>query len=54
MSNHAEALQSLCLQGQQQLMAMEYLQAEQLLLRAEAIALEIEDWDTLSRLYMPL
>src|SRR5438445_726544 len=43
------ALQELCEAGQEQLMAMEYLQAE-----AERRAWEARDWDTLARLYMPL
>jgi hypothetical protein len=54
MSDRADQLQSLCLAGQEQLMAMQYLQAEATLVQAEAIALETQDWDTLSRLYMPL
>lgn len=49
-----DPLQSLCLLGQQQLMAMQYLQAEQTLVGAEAMALQNEDWDTIARLYMPL
>ncbi len=47
-------LQSLCELGQEQLMRMEYLQAEASLARAEQIAWEGKDFDTLSRLYMPL
>jgi hypothetical protein len=47
-------LQHLCELGQSQLMAMRYLDAESALVQAEAIALANEDWDTLSRLYMPL
>ncbi len=49
-----DPLQSLCLQGQQHLMAMQYLLAERTLLQAEVIALKYEDWDTIARLYMPL
>lgn len=50
----ADALQDLCEDGQSQLVAMEYLAAEDALVRAEAIAMERDDFDTLSRLYMPL
>jgi hypothetical protein len=48
------ALQYLCELGQQQLMRMEYLRAEATLVQAETVALEQGDFDTLSRLYMPL
>src|SRR5580693_101087 len=47
-------LQILCEQGQQQLMAMEYLAAERSLAAAEQIAWDARDFDALSRLYMPL
>jgi hypothetical protein len=47
-------LQSLCELGQQQLMRTEYLAAEATLAGAEAEAWERKDFDTLSRLYMPL
>jgi hypothetical protein len=47
-------LQALCERGQQHLMQMQYLDAEKLLVQAEAIALSQNDFDTLSRLYMPL
>src|SRR5690348_2422859 len=47
-------LQSLCERGQEELMRMEYLQAEATLERAEQIAWNRKDFDTLSRLYMPL
>lgn len=47
-------LQSLCQQGQEQLARMDYLRAEQTLAQAEAMAFAQEDFDTLSRLYMPL
>src|SRR5881398_4097480 len=47
-------LQSLCELGQEQLMRMEYLPAERMLERAEAIAWDARDFDTLARLYMPL
>jgi hypothetical protein len=44
----------LCELGQEQLMRMEYLQAERTLARAEEEAFAQRDWDLLSRLYMPL
>lgn len=47
-------LQDLCDQGQQQLQRMEYLRAEESLMAAEQLAFEQSDWDTISRLYMPL
>jgi hypothetical protein len=47
-------LQSLCEEGQRQLMDMSYLAAESTLARAESLAWEAGDFDTLSRLYMPL
>src|SRR5690242_7978096 len=47
-------LQSLCELGQEQLMRMEYLDAEKTLCEAEKIALAQRDYDTLGRLYMPL
>src|SRR5438105_1866092 len=47
-------LQSLCELGQDQLMRMEYLAAEATLVRAEQLAWEQRDFDTLARLYMPL
>jgi len=49
-----DALQDLCEIGQQQLTHMDYLLAEKTLAQAEAIASEQGDFDTLSRLYMPL
>ena len=49
-----ESLQELCTSGQQLLVAQEYVEAEQQLLRAEGDALKHRDWDTLARLYMPL
>ena len=49
-----ESLQSECEIGQAQLMRMEYLQAEATLAAAEQQAWDDRDWDTLSRLYMPL
>ena len=50
----ANELQALCERGQQELMRMEYLDAEATLAQAEKYAFEEEDWDTLSRLYLPL
>src|SRR5690242_11043060 len=50
----SDDLQILCERGQEQLMRMEYLDAEATLARAEQIAWAARDWDTLSRLYMPL
>jgi hypothetical protein len=47
-------LQQLCDLGQQQLMRTEYLDAEATLAAAEAEAWSRRDFDTLSRLYMPL
>jgi len=47
-------VQSLCARGQERLVAMDYLAAENLLERAEALAWKAHDWDALSRLYMPL
>ncbi|MEM8875965.1 MAG: hypothetical protein AAGD32_17100 [Planctomycetota bacterium] len=47
-------LQELCESGQQALMRTEYIEAEALLVEAEAIALKHEVWETLARLYMPL
>jgi hypothetical protein len=49
-----DSLQSLCETGQQHLIAMEYWQAEKALERAEKLALDAKDFDTLGRLYMPL
>lgn len=49
-----EQLQALCERGQQELIAMQYLQAEATLALAEAAAWEARQWETLSRLYMPL
>ena len=49
-----EALQELCESGQEALMRMDYVRAEALLTGAELWAWEARDWDTLSRLYMPL
>lgn len=50
----SEALQELCETGQSLLMETRYLQAEAALVRAEKEAWANQDWETLSRLYMPL
>jgi hypothetical protein len=50
----ADELQSLCERGQRELMEMDYLRAEQTLVRAERLAWAAQDWDALARLYMPL
>jgi hypothetical protein len=47
-------LQAMCELGQQQLMRTEYLESEATLAAAEAEAWRGRDFDTLSRLYMPL
>ena len=47
-------VEALCELGQQQLMETRYLEAEATLVRAEALARAANDWDRLSRLYMPL
>src|SRR5687768_17491623 len=47
-------LQARCELGQQQLMRTEYLEAEATLASAEADAWATRDFDTLSRVYMPL
>lgn len=47
-------LNDLCERGQAQLQRMEYLQAEKTLVEAERLATAAGDFDTLSRLYMPL
>ncbi|MDB5329443.1 MAG: hypothetical protein JWP03_594 [Phycisphaerales bacterium] len=49
-----DALQALCELGQEQLIAMQYLESEATLARAEHIAWAARDWDSLSRLYLPL
>ncbi len=48
------SLQDLCEAGQQKLLACDYLAAERVLTRAELSAWNARDWDTLSRVYMPL
>jgi len=47
-------LQETCETGQRELMETRYLQAERTLSRAEHQAWESKDFDTLSRLYLPL
>src|SRR2546423_11126711 len=47
-------LQALCQLGSEQLIEMKYLDAEATLARAETIAWDARDFDTLARLYMPL
>lgn len=54
MATSTENLQARCELGQQQLMRTEYLAAEATLASAEADAWAARDFDTLSRLYMPL
>jgi hypothetical protein len=49
-----DRVQELCFEGQNHLLATDYWSAEQVLTEAEQIALENQDWDSLSRLYMPL
>ena len=47
-------VQELAELGSEQLFRMQYLDAIATLEQAEAMALEAKDWDSLSRLYMPL
>lgn len=47
-------IQEQCERGQRLLMEMQYLQAERVLAEAEARAWGVRDWDSLSRLYLPL
>jgi hypothetical protein len=47
-------LQSACEQGQRELMETRYLDAVHTLVTAEAAAWKLRDFDTLSRLYLPL
>src|SRR3954463_7641061 len=49
-----EELQEQCERGQALLMETRYWEAERTLAAAEAAAWDARDWDTLSRLYMPL
>ena len=48
------SVDELCELGQEQLIQTRYLEAEATLVRAEALAQTTNDWDSLSRLYMPL
>lgn len=50
----AHDLQVMCETGQRRLVETDYIGAERVLARAERLAWEGRDWDTLSRLYMPL
>jgi hypothetical protein len=50
----SEELHNLCRLGQAKLVETDYLSAEDLLDRAETLAWDQNDWDSLSRLYMPL
>lgn len=49
-----EQLQELCESGQRELMATNYWAAEKILARAEQIAFDQREFETLARLYMPL
>jgi hypothetical protein len=49
-----EQLQEQCELGQRELMATHYIAAEKILVEAERVALEQNQFETLSRLYMPL
>jgi hypothetical protein len=49
-----DEIQNLCEAGQRHLMRMEYWSAEKIFERAEELALRLDDFDALSRLYMPL
>ena len=49
-----DELQALCETGQRELMATNYLAAENILAQAEQIAFDQREFETLSRLYMPL
>src|SRR3954463_15550597 len=49
-----EQLQEQCELGQRELMATNYLAAEKILIEAERVALEQNQFETLARLYMPL
>ncbi|HSI33735.1 MAG TPA: hypothetical protein VK986_09115 [Tepidisphaeraceae bacterium] len=53
-SGSSSDLQTLCEQGSFELMETRYWEAEWLLARAERLAWEARDYDTLARLYMPL
>jgi len=47
-------LQTQCELGQQLLMDTRYIEAREALTAAEAVAFQLQDFDTLARLYMPL
>ena len=49
-----DQLQAACERGQEQLIATDYLSAAATLAGAEATAWDVQDFDTLARLYMPL
>jgi hypothetical protein len=49
-----DELQTQCELGQHELMRMNYIEAERILAAAERVARDQRDFDTLSRLYMPL
>src|SRR3954447_14994569 len=53
-SSPSPSLQDLCELGSEQLIQTQYLAAEATLAGAEEQAWANRDWDTLSRLYMPL
>lgn len=48
------SLQELCEEGQRKLIDTDYFGAEKVLMRAELFAWNARDYDTLSRVYMPL
>ena len=48
------SIEELCEIGQQRLIETRYLEAEETLVRAQRRALAGRDWETLSRLYLPL
>ncbi len=50
----SEAIQQLCFEGQKDLLATDYLSAEDSLVTAEHLVRDARDWDALARLYMPL
>jgi hypothetical protein len=49
-----DELQTRCELGQQELMRMNYVEAERIFAAAERVAWDERDFDTLARLYMPL
>lgn len=52
--SEAHDLQVMCETGQRRLVETDYIGAERVLARAELLAWNARDWDTLHRLYMPL